>query len=254
MEIEIINNGPEYLNSRRALVIVPGGGYDHVSEREADPVAINFLNQNYAIFILRYTVNVPYPTQITELMCVMDYIHRHYKQLNIDKDKVTLCGFSAGGHIVATYSYLYKNQELISRLDNKVNIKNLTPNALILAYPVITMHDFSHPGSKKIVTQNNDELINLLSVENHIDNDFPPTFVFHTTSDTSVNVINTRLLVKELKKNHIKFKVKYYSNLNHGISISTKLVNNIPQEKLSAYKKAHNWLCESYKFLDELYD
>lgn len=251
IEVEIIENSIEFETPRKAIIIVPGGGYDHLSKREADPVALNFMLENYAVFILKYTVNQSYPIQIKELACAFDYIRNNATKYQIIKDKIVLCGFSAGGHLCATYSYLYKNKDIYLPL-NLVS-SNLIPNALILAYPVITMGSFSHKGSKKIVTGNNENLIDLLSVEKHIDSSFPPTFVFHTITDKSVPIENSKLLIDALKRNHVRHSYRFYNNLNHGISISTSLVNKIESKNKKDYLNAHKWLKTAYSFLDKLW-
>jgi len=251
IEVEILENSLEFETSRRAIIIVPGGGYDHLSKREADPVALNFMLENYAVFILKYTVNKSYPTQIKELACAFDYIRNNADKYQIIKDRIVLCGFSAGGHLCATYSYLYKKEDIYLSLNLKLS--NLAPNALILAYPVITMGNFSHKSSKRIVTNNDENLINLLSVENHIDSTFPPTFVFHTITDKSVPIENSKLLIDALKRHHIKHSYRFYNNLNHGISISTSLVNKIENQNKKDYLIAHKWLKTAYSFLDKLW-
>ena len=35
-----------------AMIVAPGGGYHFVSERECDPVAVDFFNRHYNAFVL----------------------------------------------------------------------------------------------------------------------------------------------------------------------------------------------------------
>ena len=42
-------------NTRPAILILPGGGYAWCSKREADPVAMQFLQAGYNVFTLYYT-------------------------------------------------------------------------------------------------------------------------------------------------------------------------------------------------------
>ena len=41
---------------RKCLLILPGGGYEFVSERENEPVALRFCGYNIACFSLKYTI------------------------------------------------------------------------------------------------------------------------------------------------------------------------------------------------------
>ena len=64
-----------YNKNLPALIVVPGGGYGMVSDREGDPVAVDFFNRHYNTFVLTYDVApYRYPTQITELACAIDYV------------------------------------------------------------------------------------------------------------------------------------------------------------------------------------
>ena len=42
--------------ARPLVLVVPGGGYEHVSDREGDPVAVRFLAEGYHAAVLRYSV------------------------------------------------------------------------------------------------------------------------------------------------------------------------------------------------------
>ena len=57
---------------RPAVLIMPGGGYHAVSDREAEPIALRFANRGYAAFVLRYSVkpNV-FPTSLRECAMAM---------------------------------------------------------------------------------------------------------------------------------------------------------------------------------------
>ena len=47
---------PSY-NTRPAVLILPGGGYRYCSPREADPVAVQFLQAGYHVFTLIYSTD-----------------------------------------------------------------------------------------------------------------------------------------------------------------------------------------------------
>ena len=42
--------------TRRAIIVCPGGGYGGLSEREAEPVALQYFAAGLNVFILRYSV------------------------------------------------------------------------------------------------------------------------------------------------------------------------------------------------------
>ena len=88
-----------------AILIFPGGAYAFCSDREADPVALAFLNAGYNAFVLRYSVsqNCPveevYTNAFAEAQEAMDYLHQNAGDLHIDPEQIAVVGFSAGGHL-----------------------------------------------------------------------------------------------------------------------------------------------------------
>jgi len=93
-----------------AILIFPGGAYAFCSDREADPVALAFLNAGYNAFVLRYSVsqNCPveevYTNAFAEAQEAMDYLHQNAGDLHIDPEQIAVAGFSAGGHLSAMAS------------------------------------------------------------------------------------------------------------------------------------------------------
>ena len=41
---------------RRAIIVCPGGGYCFLSEREAEPIALQYFAAGLNVFILRYSI------------------------------------------------------------------------------------------------------------------------------------------------------------------------------------------------------
>ena len=46
----------DYIPKRPAILVIPGGGYQYCSVREADPVAFAYLRAGYQAFVLNYSV------------------------------------------------------------------------------------------------------------------------------------------------------------------------------------------------------
>ena len=99
---------PSY-NTRPAVLILPGGGYRYCSPREADPVAVQFLQAGYHVFTLIYsTDHAPLLWQpLTEAASAILYLRRNAADLRIAADKITIVGFSAGAHLAASTALLW---------------------------------------------------------------------------------------------------------------------------------------------------
>ena len=100
------------INKKRAtIVICPGGGYGFTSDREAEPIALKFMAQGFNAIVLRYSVApTRYPNALLELAETFNYVRKKENQWNVDKEKVIVCGFSAGGHLAGSLGVLWNNE------------------------------------------------------------------------------------------------------------------------------------------------
>ena len=105
--------------------------------------------------------------------------------MGLDANRIGILGFSAGGHLASTLGTQFD----AGKPDAKDEIERVSsrPDLMILLYPVITMGEFTHAGSKKNLLGDNPtaELIKLYSNELQVTKDTPPTFLMHTMTDTA---------------------------------------------------------------------
>ena len=102
---------------RPCILICPGGGYEHLAEREAEPIAIRMNSMGFNACVLRYSL-IPneYPVPLYEAAYAVKYIRDHADEWGINPDKIVIAGFSAGGHVAASLGTLWNQQELDSYL------------------------------------------------------------------------------------------------------------------------------------------
>ncbi len=107
---------------RPAVLVLPGGGYQYCSEREADPVALSYLKAGFQAFILRYSVgeDAVWPNPLDDYEQAMGLIRERAEEWNLYQDKIAVVGFSAGGHLAAAAAVMGVNR----------------PNAAVLGYAV----------------------------------------------------------------------------------------------------------------------
>lgn len=187
------------------LVVCPGGGYHHLSSREATPVANKFFNAGIPCAILRYTVLKHYPTQYNELIEALKLVKQ------IGYKKIFLCGFSAGGHLASLVGATYKKH-----LDFEIN-------GLVLGYPVIQLiGEKIHKGTRfNLLGVNEDcQKAEELSVANLVTKDMPKVFLFTTYDDNSVPFENSLALIESLRKNDIYLEAYIFPHGPHGVALA----------------------------------
>ena len=204
------------------MLICPGGGYSFISPREAEPIALKFAAEGYHAFVLYYSIyptNFPQPFyDISRAMCL---IRENAEKWNIHKDSIAVCGFSAGAHLAGTLG-VHWNKDFASDQDGISPGMN-RPNALILCYPVISSKYYVHTGSyeKLIGSKPSQELLDLMSLENHVGPHTPKTFLWHTFEDIGVPVGNSILFAEALKRNNVNFELHIYPYGGHGLSLAS---------------------------------
>lgn len=232
---------------RATVLICPGGGYNHVSEREGEPIAMQFYAKGYNAFVLRYSTrdlnDDMYPTQLLEVSAALAYIRRNSEYYNTKKDVIAVCGFSAGGHLAATLATLWQESFVCDALGIEKG-ENM-PNGLILAYPVITSGEFAHRGSFENLLGNDadSELLNKLSLENSVGEHTPPTFIWHTLNDGTVPSENTFLLANALRKAGVPFEMHIYPDGCHGLALATKETGRVEDNTINPHVASWIDLC-----------
>lgn len=210
-----------------AVLIAPGGGYDFISKREGDPVAVTFMARGYITCKLVYSTDsvhhrIHYPVPQLEMLAAMDYLVRHHEKYSIDPARVAVIGFSAGGHLAATYAYKYPE---IAGLVGISDVGHLRPKALCLCYPVITLVNRTHQGTKDNITGKNPLLDEELSAELHVGRDYPPTLIWTTLEDNDVDPISTVLMDRALTQAGVEHQTIFYPHGCHGLGLANSLTS-----------------------------
>lgn len=239
----VLDNSPEIDQNRKrpAVIICPGGGYVTTSDREAEPVAIQMNAMGFHVFILRYSVQpATFPTALTELATAVAYVRNRAEEWNIDANKVIVTGFSAGGHLAASLGVFWEREFLAERV--KFDKDAYKPNGLILSYPVISSGVHAHQGSfQALLGDQQEELRERLSLEKQVNNQTPPTFLWHTFEDASVPVENSMLFAVALKKHNIPFELHIYPSGGHGLSLANEESMNV-QNNFGIQEECQNWI------------
>lgn len=207
---------------RPSVLVIPGGGYEMTSDREAEPIAMQFLAAGFNAFVLRYSVKPSiFPVALLEAAEAMRRIRTHADEWHCDADAIAVIGFSAGGHLAANLATSASDDVLAA---HGYDADAVRPNGLMLAYPVVTSGPLAHRGSFDALLGDrkaDPEALDAVSIEKHIDAKTPPVFVWHTVPDDCVPYENTLMLVDACKKAGVSVEAHLFPNGGHGLSLGT---------------------------------
>ena len=215
------------IEKRPVVVVCPGGGYEFTSDREAEMIALKLNSFGYHAVVLRYSVapDAQYPTALTELASVIAMLRKNAEEWNIDTEQILVQGFSAGGHLAASYGMFWSDPFLAEEAG--VSTEMLKPNGMILCYPVITSGEFAHRSSfEKLLGDRYDELVEKMSLENQVNENTPQAFLWHTFTDDCVPVQNSLLLIDAMVKHNIPVEFHMYPSGGHGLGLANKYTAN----------------------------
>ena len=204
-----------------AIIIFPGGGYQHRAHHEGEPVAEWLNTLGISAFVLNYRVSPSrHPASLADAKRAIRYVRHYAEEWSIDPQKIGILGFSAGGHLasMASTQLLEECHESTDVIDKE----SCRANLAILCYPVISFTQSYHEGSVHHLLGNNssEQLRVSLSSENNVTAATPPTFLWHTADDGPVPVENSLLYAQALSKNKIPFEMHIFPNGRHGLGLA----------------------------------
>ncbi len=209
--------------TRPLLVICPGGGYEHLSVRESEAVAIKMNSMGFQAIIVNYSLApMEFPAALCDLTEAIVYARSHAEEWHINPQQIIAAGFSAGGHLAATLGCYWKSGLIQDLLPYKP--EQTKPNALLLSYPVITADPrYCHEASiENVLGKENLDERDFVSLESHVTSDVPPVFMWHTAEDKSVPAENSMMFASALRTAGVPFEYHLFSKGIHGLALATE--------------------------------
>ena len=188
----------------QAIVACPGGGYAGIAvTHEGHDMAAWFNTQGITYAVLHY--RMPYGKHeipLSDAHQAIRYMRKHADQWGIKQ--LGIMGSSAGGHLASTAATHFTEET--------------RPDFQILFYPVVTMSDYTHQGSKDNLLGKNpsEELVKLYSNELQVNENTPPAFIMHSSDDTVVPVLNSINYYLAMCKHGVPASMHFYPVGGHG--------------------------------------
>ena len=214
------------IEARRTVIVCPGGGYAFLSDREAEPIALQFLAQGFNVFILRYSIceNAAGRRPLIQACLTVKFLREHAAEYDVDPNYVFINGYSAGGHLSACCGTMFdlpEIREAVGCVGNDLH----RPTGTVLGYPVIESGKYGHLGSFNLLcgsAEATDEERAYYSVDKHVSAKTAPAFIWHTAEDQGVPVQNSLVYAHALADHGISFELHVYPHGPHGLALCNK--------------------------------
>ena len=209
--------------SGAAIVIFPGGGYGGLASHEGKDYALWLNEQGIAGFVLKYRLGsggYRHPVMLNDAARAVRTVRSRAGEWKLDPQRIGVMGSSAGGHLASTIlTHFDAGNPSASDPIDRVSSR---PDLGILCYPVITMGEKTHQGSKNnlLGKDPSPELVKLLSNELQVTKDTPPTFLWHTVEDKGVPADNSLMFAAALQEAGVPYALHIYEKGRHGIGLA----------------------------------
>lgn len=240
-------------NEKRPVILMcPGGGYEMTSDREAEPMAMQFLAMGYHVAILRYSVcPARYPAALLQVAESVLYLKEHADEYHIDPEKIVVQGCSAGGHLAANYGIAWNSPFLTKLMGMENDPERLCVAGLLLCYPVITSGEKAHEESfRNLLGEQYEEKKEELSLENQVTPDTPPTFLWHTATDETVPVENSLYFFQACLQQGVSAELHIYPVGGHGLSLANE--ETCRANGIGVQKECQSWIGLAQNWLEEI--
>lgn len=203
-----------------AVVICPGGGYGGlVRDHEGTRIAQWLVDHGIAGIVLEY--RLPHGRSFVPLLDAQRALRvarSSAKAWKLNPRHIGIMGFSAGGHLASTAGTHFdagnpKAADPIERLSCR-------PDFMLLVYPVVTMGEKAHSGTKNNLLGANPkpEMVRLFSNEQQVTDRTSPAFLAHAKDDSVVSPDNSRALRDALQAHHVPVEYLELPSGNHGLN------------------------------------
>ncbi len=212
---------------RPALIILPGGAFTMLSEREAEPVALTFANAGFHTFVLNYSIgdDSEFPNPLDDVSLSIWELKKNAEQWSIAEDAVFLMGFSAGACIAGMSATQWNTPGLAERLD--VPEEGIKPAGAVIGYGASLLSTIFENSDDDLIVPEPGRIsadrTPQLDLINYVDKSTVPMFIWHNRFDKYVPVLNALLLAGAMEKMKLPFELHIFQNGYHGMSVNNTL-------------------------------
>ncbi|ADW69819.1 alpha/beta hydrolase [Granulicella tundricola] len=210
-----------------AVIVMPGGGYNHLVMEKEGAVEARWLNERgVSAYVLEYRLfpKYLYPAPLLDGARAVRYVRANASKLGVKADAIGVWGFSAGGHMAGYLAAIHDAGkaaagEAVERVSSR-------PDFAILSYARLTMSaDVPRNGSMEdlIGPKPTQEIIDAIDPGKHVTKDASPSFIYSTGGDMSVDPLNASVFYEALKRAGVPVELHIFQLGPHGTGMAQTL-------------------------------
>lgn len=199
-----------------------------------------------------------FPNPLIELALTLVFIRENCHEFNVNPDKIGVIGFSAGGHLAASLGVHWNSDWLKEAVGSEP--RWFRPNYQVLSYPILNYvlnEEIANErgiGDPKFMSmaarmvfgaEQKPEIVERSIVKDFVNEDTPPTFVWHTLQDKLVFIQNSIEFVEALENNRVPWEFHTFNSGEHGLSLASEITGRVD-------KRAQQWNGLMFSWLEEI--
>jgi len=202
-----VYSAPKETNTKTAVVVCPGGGYNILAYDHEGVQVAEWLNSlGVTAIILEYRVprsktSEPYENPLKDAQRAMRVARAHAEEWNFDPNSIGIMGFSAGGNLAAVTS----NNADVTTYDliDEADKLSARPDFSMLIYPAYLNPEGDDTG---------------LTEQASVDENTPPALLIHTHDDR-ISSTGSIAYYLGLKRNKIPAELHIFPEGGHGYGL-----------------------------------
>lgn len=209
------------------VIICPGGGYATENTKASSnfDVAKELNDSGISAFVLQYrTAPYTHKAIISDVLRAVRFVRYYSESFGINPGKLTVMGFSAGGHLALMSMEHYADDD-IELTGDAIDAWSAKPNSGVLGYPVVSMmEEYGHQTSRDNflgADADNEEMRARYSGELGVTEDTPPMFIWHCKPDRAVSYLSSVMLADTLEAHGVACELKIFKTGTHGVALGT---------------------------------
>ncbi len=216
---------PEEKRTGQGVVIFPGGGYTILAMNHEGHDYAKWLNERgISAMVVKYRVSgndgfgYRYPVPYLDARRAIRTMRSMADAL--DLESVGVMGSSAGGHLASVCATRFADR-FEEEGGDAIDALSCRPDFAILIYPVISMGEIAHGGSRRrlLGPSPSPEMLDKLSSEKQVTGATPPCFLL-TTADDMVDCRNSLRFADACKANGVPVALHLFEKGGHGYGMN----------------------------------